>query len=463
MKKEELLKLEKEEIIEVLFAVIEQLTARISELETRLNQNSNNSSKPPSSDGLNKPPAKSLRQKTGRKPGGQVGHKGHGLKLEREPDEVVTVNPIECDKCGFNLSMEPMQHADTRYVYDIVIEVKLVQYIIQKAICPQCKSITVGSPPPECKGTQNYGNAIRALCVVMTNYANVSIDKTRKILRDLLDIPISGGTIKTIQRECAAKTSDAIKEIKKHLLASPTLGVDETGCRIAGKTQWIHVASNSKYTLLSVHGKRGREGIESGGIVSEYEGTLIHDCWSPYFGFDKCKHALCVAHLMRELIALIESGQVWATDMLELLLEMKNVVDRYKDNDKTELSNYYRNKFAQRYDEILSSAKQEIVPSTTRKKSKAENLLIRLEKYQIEIIRFTEDFDVPFDNNQAERDIRNVKVKQKVSGCHRTEDDARDYANTASVIGTVIKLGKSVVGAVRGLFDGQNPVAGATE
>jgi hypothetical protein len=458
--------LSKEELIAIILEqnkIIAELTIKVTELEARLAMNSGNSSKPPSSDGLEKPPAKSLRQKSGKKPGGQYGHKGHGLKLESKPDEVIRVNPIECSGCGFNLSLEPMLHADTRYVYDVVIEVKLVQYIIEKAVCPQCGTETVGTPPPECKGTQNYGNAIRTLCVVMTDYANVSIEKTRKILRDLLDIPISGGTIKTIQRECAAKTGDSIKEIKKNLLASPTLNVDETGHRVAGKTQWVHVASNSKYTLLSVHKKRGREGTEAGGIVSEYEGTLIHDCWSPYFGFDKCKHALCVAHLMRELIALIERGHVWANDMLELLIEMKSVVDQYKDDDKTKISRYYRNKFKQRYNDILSSAKEEIVPSTMRKKTKAENLLIRLEKYQTEITRFTEDFDVPFDNNQAERDVRNVKVKQKVSGCHRTENGAKDFANTSSVIGTVIKLGKSVVGAVRDLFDGRNPVAGATE
>ena len=458
--------LSKEELIAIIHEqnkTIAKLNIRIAELESQITMNSNNSSKPPSSDGLKKPPVKSLRKKSGKKPGGQFGHKGHGLKLARGPDEAVTVNPIECNVCGFNLSLEPAQHADTRYVYDVQIEVRLVKYIIQKALCPKCGSVTVGTPPPECKGTQNYGNAIRALSVVMTNYANVSIDKTRKILRDLLDIPISGGTIKTIQRECALKTGDSIKEIKKNLLASPTLNVDETGFRAEGKTQWIHVASNSKYTLLSAHGKRGREGTEAGGVVSEYEGTLIHDCWAAYFGFDKCKHALCVAHLMRELTALIEQGQPWANDTLPLLLEMKGVVDRYKGNDKTGLSQYYQNKFVLRYNEIIAAAKQGTVPSAERKKTKAENLLTRLEKYKSEIMRFTEDFNIPFDNNQAERDIRNVKVKQKVSGGFCTEDGAKDFANTSSVIGTVVKLGKSVIGAIRGLFDGKNPVVGTTE
>jgi len=189
----------------------------------------------------------------------------------------------------------------------------------------------------------------------------------------------------------------------------------------------------------------------------------IHDCWSPYFGFDKSKHALCCAHLLRELNALIERGHVWAKEMTELLIQMKSVAERYKDNEKAEISSYYRNKFRLRYNEILANAKTEVIPSETRKKSKAENLLIRLEKYQTEIMRFTEDFDVPFDNNQAERDIRNIKVKQKVSGGFRTDSGAADFANTASVIGTVTKFGKSVIGAVLGLFQGHNPIATATE
>ena len=183
----------------------------------------------------------------------------------------------------------------------------------------------------------------------------------------------------------------------------------------------------------------------------------MHDCWKPYFGFDKCRHALCCAHLLRELNALIEKGQQWAVEMKALLLEMKSVVEHYKESDKTELSRYYRAKFEAKYDLVLSSAKAEIVPSALRKKSKAENLLIRLEEYRTEITRFTNDFDVPFDNNQAERDIRNIKVKQKVSGSFRTDDGAEDYAKTASVVGTVVKFGQSVFGAVKGLFDGSKP------
>jgi transposase len=428
----------------------------VSELKARLNQNSQNSSKPPSSDGLGKPPVKSLREKAGRKPGGQHGHSGHGLKIDREPDEVVVVEPITCDRCGADLEEAVKYQTDTRYIYDVEIKVTLTRYEIMEAICPNCGATVTGTPPFGSKGSKGYGNLLRTLCIILTQYGYMGIDKTHKVLHDLLGIPISTGTIKSIQQEFSEKSKPTLETIKANLLQSPTLNTDETGGRVSGRTQWFHVASNAKYTLVSVHQKRGREGTEAAGVVQHYTGRLIHDCWSAYFGFDKCKHALCCAHLLRELNALIERGQKWATEMKQLLLEMKKVVDSYKDNDKTELSRYYHNKFKARYNAVIEKAKAEIVPSTTRKKSKEENLLKRLNEYREEVTAFTSDFNVSFDNNQAERDIRNIKVKGKVSGGFRSQSGAEDYANTASVFGTVAKLGKSVVSAVKGLFDGAN-------
>jgi transposase len=467
MKREQLECLSKEELIDIIllqFEKITELTQRVAELEAQVNANSRNSGKPPSSDGLSKPNAKSLREKTGRKPGGQKGHKGHGLKIEREADEVIRIEPIACPGCGSGFAGVESVGVDTKYVYDVQIEMKLIRYEICAAVCPVCGMKVEGKPPEDCNGTLNYGSTIRTLAVILTQYACVGIDKTRKILRDLLGVPISGGTIKNIQRQFAGKAEPTIAEIKENLHVSPILNVDETGGRIAGKTQWFHVASNNKYTLLTAHGKRGKEGSEAGEVLPEYEGVLVHDCWKPYFGFDKSEHALCCAHLLRELNALIEQGQHWAFEMKALLLEMKNAVDRYKSEDKATLSRYYKVKFEKRYDDVLTLAESEIIKSTTRKKSKAENLLTRLEQYRTEVTRFTDNFDVPFDNNQAERDVRNVKVKQKVSGGFRTTDGARDYAGTASIIGTAVKHGFSVVHAVRNLFDGRSPLLGdATE
>ena len=457
----------KEELIAIIMEqrrMIVELTARVRELEARCKQNSSNSSKPPSSDGLAKPAPKSLREKSGKKRGGQKGREGKGLKIEREPDKVIVVKPSICPECGSDLSEMPHFHSSIKYVYDVRIEVELIKYEIEEAICLNCGAVVVGKPPEECSGTINYGNTIRALVTIMTNYAYVSIDKTHKILHDLIGLPISVGTVKNIMRQFAARTETSIETIKAKLLESPVLHVDETGERVAGQTQWVHSASNANYTLLTVHKKRGREGSESGGVLQNYTGTMVHDCWRPYFGFDKCQHALCCAHLLRELNAVTESGQIWSTSMNALLLEMKKVVDRYKENEKSALSRYFHEKFQVRYDEILAQAREEIPPSTTRKKSKAENLLKRLCEYHAEITRFTSDFHVPFDNNQAERDVRNVKVKQKVSGCFRTQEGAEDFARASSVIGTAVKFGQSVFGSVRKLFvDNSSLFSRATE
>lgn len=387
-----------------LLEIIEKLTERVAELEARLAQNSKNSSKPPSSDGPGKVPVKSLRQKTGRKPGGQKGHKGHGLKIDCEPNETVIVEPIICNGCGADLTNEPKVHSDTRYVYDVEINVVLTKYEILEAVCPKCGVTTEGVPPVKNRGSVSYGDNLRSLCVVLTQYGFVGIDKTHKILHDYLGVPISGGTIKRIQNEFAELTGKSVEAIKQNLRISPILNVDETGSRVTGQTQWFHTASNSKYTLISVHKKRGREGSEIAGVLQNYGGTMVHDCWVPYFGFDEAKHALCCAHLLRELNALIEQDEKWAISMKSLLLDMKKVVESYTESDKTQLSRYYKRKFEARYNAILDMAKSEITPSTTRKKSKAENLLMRFERYKTEITRFTDDFDVPFDNNQAERD-----------------------------------------------------------
>jgi hypothetical protein len=452
-KANELESLEKAELI----AIVLKLSEKIAELEARLNQNSANSSKPPSSDGLMKRVSLSLREKSGRKPGGQKGHKGHGLKIVGEPDKIVVVTPEICPECGTVLAGVPYSLYDTRYVYNAIIRIELVKYVLQSAECPACGGIVRAVPPLGCEGRINYGEAIRSLSVILTNYANVSIDKTHKILTDLFGLPISVGTIKAINAEFADKAGEIMSAVKEHLVRSSVLHLDETGLRVNGKTQWFHVASNDQYTLATVHRKRGKGGTDAGEVMPEYAGIAVHDCWKPYFGYDKCVHALCNAHLLRELNALTEQKQAWASEMKRLLLEMKDVVESYKSRDKTELSRYFRDKFKNRYQSILEAGRAENPPREGVKRSKAENLLIRLEQHSKEVCRFSEDFKVPFDNNQAERDIRNVKVKGKVSGGFRTEEGAEDYAKTASFIGTVVKQCGSVLKNISGLFAGKIP------
>jgi transposase len=472
MKREELMKLEKEEIIDILFAVIAELRetvkrqpeeiaglkTEITELKTRLNQNSRNSSKPPSSDGPKKPV--SLRVKSGKKAGAQKGHKGHGHKIE-QVNKVIEMIPELCPVCGTNLTEEPRADYEIRYPAEIPeARLETIKYEFDKIICPNCGAEVSAVIPYNMSGTFTYGDNIRALTVTLSQYGMMSEDKTRKILSDWLGCSISVGTVHAIVEECAQKAELRVLEIKEELSRSDVLNVDETGVRVSGRQGWFHVLSNAENVLYTASMKRGKDGIEKSGVIAEYEGTLVHDCLQPYFNYDLCTHALCNAHILRELKSIIQndSEQTWCKSMTELLIEMKDVKTSYQESNKAELSRYYKTKFHDRYAEIVEAGKLKNPPvKGSRKQSKAYNLINRLEKYRDEFCRFIADFDVPFDNNQAERDVRALKVKAKVSGCFRTEKGADSHAAIASVIQTAVKKARSVLHEIKGIISGSTP------
>ena len=247
-----------------------------------------------------------------------------------------------------------------------------------------------------------------------------------------------------------------MEEIAKKLKDCTVLHCDETSIRVNKEKQCLHTASNGEATYNTIHQSRGQSGTDDNGVLKEFSGTAVHDCWQVYFKYEDCVHALCNAHLLRELQGVIDNtGQAWAREMQELLREIKEVVERYKDNDKEELSTYYDKKFTSEYERILRLGYEENPQKEGEKKrTKARCLLDRFIKYRDEIFRFAEDFEVPFDNNQAERDIRNVKVKQKVSGGFRSDDGAKNFGKISSVIGTALKQGLSAFGTVSGILSG---------
>jgi transposase len=225
---------------------------------------------------------------------------------------------------------------------------------------------------------------------------------------------------------------------------------------VNGKKQWLHTASDGDATYNTIHPRRGQEGTDDNGVLKEFAGTAVHDCWKPYFSYENCSHALCNAHLLRELQGVIDNtGQSWASAMQKTLREMKEVVERYKGNDKSELSTYYDKKFAEEYERITRLGEEENpVKEGEKRRSRERCLLDRFITYRAEIVRFSKDFSVPFDNNQAERDIRNAKVKQKVSGGFRSDEGAKNFGSISSVIGTAIKQGLSAFSAVSGILSG---------
>ena len=450
MNRENLEKLSKEELIDIILA----LAPKVAELEARVNMNSSNSSKPPSSDQWKKPP--SSREKSGKKPGAQLGHKGHGLKIESDPDEIVELKPTVCKECDADICEAEGTVIDSRYKIDIEVRTIITRYEQIKVVCPVCENINTGKFPDDITSRTQYGEGVRAISVLFTNYAMVGYDKTQKILNDVFNVPIRASTVANHVKSFAKKSESVLNEIAQRLKSSAVLHLDETGIRVNGKKHWLHTASNKEATYNTVHPNRGQAGTDDNGILKEFTGTAVHDCWISYFRYDNCVHALCNAHLLRELQGVIDNtGQCWASQMQVLLLKMKKVVACYKDNGKEDLSAYYDKKFAESFAQIVKLGEEENpLQDGQKKRSKARCLLDRFITYQAEICRFTEDFAVPFDNNQAERDIRNTKVKQKVSGCFRSNEGAKNFGGISSVIGTAIKQGLSVFNAVSGIVTG---------
>jgi transposase len=292
----------------------------------------------------------------------------------------------------------------------------------------------------------------------------VSLARTQEIISGALGVPVSTGTIQSMVYDCADKLSATVSAVKEALIQSHTVHFDETGLRVGGKLHWLHAASNDRYTYITVHTKRGLDGLEHNGVLPRFTGCAVHDCFSPYFKYISCVHALCNAHILRELKAVYEqTGQEWATDMITLLTDIKADVERCIFEGEDCLPSQDISIYDEVYDHILNSGfalnpLQEQIPGKKGKpkRSKARCLLDRLYKYRGMVLLFSRDFLVPFDNNQAERDIRITKVKQKVSGGLRSMNGAAAFATVTSYIQTARKCGVDIFNALQAAFLGKS-------
>jgi len=456
MNRDELMKLEKEEIIELLLAIIQQQAAKIAELEARLNRNSRNSSKPPSSDRFKKP--KSLRTPSGKTPGGQDGHEGSGLKLMNGPDEFIRHEPDKCSGCPKAAQCQANQEAsETRYEIDITIKPNIKSHQTMRIECPLSGEALTGRFPEGINSTLQYGVNLKALAVSLNTIGMVSINRTHEILSGVFGIPISTGTISAMVSVCAEKVADTLAEIKDAVKDAPVIHVDETGARVDKQNVWAHTTSTDSLTYIEIQQSRGKKGIDAIGILINYLGTVIHDCWASYFCYTAIRHGLCNAHLLRELTAVLENAkQPWAQELIELLLEMKAVKERLLSQNRHGPTPYLLKKFNLVYDRIMAAAlAQNPVPirdgnqKGRLKRGKTGALVDRLLAHKDKYLLFFIDFSVPFDNNQAERDIRMFKVKLKVSGCFRSMEGARDFAAVMSYAGTARKHGISAFKAIK--------------
>jgi transposase len=462
-------RLDREQLITLLLAAVErnhlleqkivELTERIAELEGRLNQNSSNSSKPPSSDGLRKPSPKSLRKSTGKKVGGQKGHPGAHLTATAKPDEVIHHMPLACYDCPSKEScISRARICETREVIDAIVDVKITAHKTLEITCPQNGISHKGVFPDNVKAPVTYGENLQALVVALNTIGAVSVNRTHEIVSSIFNIPLSTGTVSAMVSRCAAGLEGIVELISEKVGASPVVNYDETGTRVDGQTMWVHNASTSEYTHLSIHENRGKKGMDAGRILPSFSGIAVHDCWAPYWKYPDIVHALCCAHLLRELIGIEENNpkEKWATAFKKLLLAMKMAKEKAIEKGKDALSRYHLYKFDLLYERIIVQAyRKNPFPKSIEKKrgrpkkGKVLSLVERLTTHKEAIFLFLKNFAVPFDNNQAERDIRMIKTKTKVSGCFRSIEGASNYLKIMSYVGTAKKLKINSYEAIR--------------
>ena len=453
-----------------LSAEIASLNQTIKELKEQLNKNSKNSSKPPSSDGLKKPAVnknKSLRESSGKKQGAQEGHDGVHLSVISDPDHIENHMHSDCTGCPHRAEcLSKACIKETRHEIDTVVTVDVTAHnAIEVRECPLHGGVKTGSFPENIKATVQYGKNLQAMVVAFNTVGAVSINRTHEILSSVFNIPLATGTIKNMVTRCAESLKDTYERIRLKMTMLGLVHCDETGSRVDGTTCWVHVASDQDYTYLTISQKRGQIGMDAADVLPHVRGIIVHDCWGSYWKYQDVTHAICCAHLLRELNGVIENHpeQTWSVRFKKLLLDMKKVRDKALLSEEDEVSYYHRHKFDKEYDAIIKTAYEENpLPETPakkrgrKKKSKVLNLICRLDNYKESVCLFLKNLCVPFDNNQAERDLRMVKVKTKVSGCFRSEEGAQEYLTIMSYIGSARKHGINAFTAIREALNG-NP------
>lgn len=458
---------EKDALILMLQGQITALQDAVKQMQSRLNMSSRNSSKPPSSDGLNKPAPKSLRVAGQNPTGGQKGHPGSTLCQIAQPDKIVIHDvPEQCQACQRSLPFAYV--SETRQVFDLPsLRFEVTEHHAMQAIC-SCGHVHTGEFPVGVNAGVQYGPRAQAAMVHLNQNHAVSVQRTAALMKDFFGLPVSQATVVKAALAGAEILQPTVQGIGQAAVSSAERHADETGMRVAKKLHWLHVLATDTLTWLGCHPKRGTEAFDALALLKQFKGVLVHDGWMPYKAL-QCQHALCNAHHLRELTYLLEEqGQAWAGDMIEVLTHASHMDNLHCADGKT--PNYdgkkYQNEVRELrdlYEAILAQAQADnpiVLPTGKRgrpKQSKATNLIARLRYYSDDVWRFMTQANVPFTNNLAEQAVRMPKVKQKVSGCFRTPQGAQTYCVIRSYAATMHKQGANIFDSLVAAFKGAPP------
>lgn len=471
------------------------LTRRVRELQTELERvrlepggaaggevrrDSHNSGLPPALDPLAAKAenairrTRSLRRKSDKRVGAQVGHRGATLRQVEFPDRLSVHAPRRCRQCQAALADAVVVGYSRRQVFDLPpAALEVTEHWAQVKRCGLCGARTKGRFPRGVNAPAQYGERVRSVATYLHKYQLLPFKRTSEAMRDLFGCAVSPGTVHTTRHRCAAKLVGVEEQIKAGLRAAEVIGADETGLRVAGKGHWIHVARTDGLTHYGYDTRRGKMALEAIGILPQFTGVCVRDGWFAYDEYRRAVHALCNVHLLRELVYVEEvcaEQQQWTRPLAKLLLEIKAEVERAKGQGETKLSEEQRSLFTARYDRLVRrAARLNPPPKVTKpdavakrykvvrvkRRDPASPLVYRLQTKREQVLRFMTDFRVPFDNNASERDIRMVKLQQKIGGCFRTPEGAEAFCRIRSYLSSARKQGHSPLTALEQAFAGK--------
>lgn len=467
MTEEDELSLLREQVkqIPMLLQTITDLQNQVKALQDRLSKDSHNSSLPPSSDRfVRQKKTKSLRKKSDKKVGGQPGHAGQTLQLSATPDHVITLAAVnECQHCQANLSQTPAHSIERRQVIDVPQpRPEIIEYQAQWKWCPHCQGYTSAAFPSIAPASVQYGPRISAIAIYLLVQQLLPQARTAEICAEVLGVPLAQASLAHWQTRAASRLQGVETQIKAALIQAPVIHQDESGLYVMGKRWWVHVTSTRHLTHYGAHRSRGAAALEAIGIAPQFDGTSMHDAWPTYFQYEY-GHALCGVHLLRELTFLAEEHAChWAKDLMALLLRMKHTTDEARTQALWMVPSTQLLQLLGAYDDLLNAADplhpRILSPPGKRgrpKQSPARNVLDRLLTRKSQVLAFLLDLQVPFDNNLAERDVRMLKVQQKVSGTFRSEQGAVGFCCIRGYLSTLRKQGLHVLDALEATFRGQ--------